>query len=197
MNGVSVYLGSQRGKESLIERMLFAYAFFVLKQEWYTFCSANIWNYSSTWGTNYKIMPLARSLDGGPLPPSVYLGRHWRHSHDKCSQAFPLHFCTLQAIKNWTVGRPGNEATRYILQATVFLNTFRSQHVRRSDFLLYILRSYLHPQNTTHTNKYLGISECMKAMYLVWAHERCSFAHNSGYGINLYANVISHMCKTS
>ena len=36
MNGVSVYLGSQRGKESLIERILFAYAFFVLKQEWYT-----------------------------------------------------------------------------------------------------------------------------------------------------------------
>ena len=25
-------------------------------------------------------------------------------------QAFPLHFCILQAIKNWTAGRPGNEA---------------------------------------------------------------------------------------
>ena len=22
-----------------------------------------------------------------------------------------IHFCILQAIKNWTVGRPGNEAT--------------------------------------------------------------------------------------
>ena len=47
---------------------------------------------------------------GTPLPPSVYLGRHWHHSHDKCSQAFPLHFSILQAIRNWTVGRPGNEA---------------------------------------------------------------------------------------
>ena len=47
---------------------------------------------------------------GTPLPPSVYLGRHWHHSHDKCSQAFPLHFCKLQAIRNWTVGRPGKEA---------------------------------------------------------------------------------------
>ena len=26
-------------------------------------------------------------------------------------QAFPLRFCILQAIKNWTVGRPGNKAT--------------------------------------------------------------------------------------
>ena len=26
-------------------------------------------------------------------------------------QAFPLRFCILQAIKNWTVGGPGNEAT--------------------------------------------------------------------------------------
>ena len=31
----------------------------------------------------------------------------------KCSQAFPLRFCTLQAIKNWTVGRPGNKATAH------------------------------------------------------------------------------------
>ena len=34
-----------------------------------------------------------RSFDqGGPLPPSVYLGRHWRHSHEKMDQAFPLCF---------------------------------------------------------------------------------------------------------
>ena len=34
-----------------------------------------------------------------PLPPLSYLGRHQRHSHDKIYQAFPLHFCILQAIK--------------------------------------------------------------------------------------------------
>ena len=28
-----------------------------------------------------------------------------------CSQAFPLHFCILQVIKNWSWERPGNEAT--------------------------------------------------------------------------------------
>ena len=32
------------------------------------------------------------------------------HSCDKMDQVFPLQFCILQAIKNWTVGRPGNEA---------------------------------------------------------------------------------------
>ena len=41
--------------------------------------------------------PQAHSFDGGPLPPSVYLGRHWR-SRDKIYQAFPLHFCILQAL---------------------------------------------------------------------------------------------------
>ena len=46
-----------------------------------------------------------------PLPPSVYLGRHWCHSRGKIDQAFPICFCVLQAIKHWTVGRPGNEAT--------------------------------------------------------------------------------------
>ena len=44
---------------------------------------------------------------GDPSP----LGRHWRHSHDKMDQAFPLHFCILQVIKNWTVGMPGNKAS--------------------------------------------------------------------------------------
>ena len=28
-------------------------------------------------------------------------------------QAIPLHFCILQATKNWTVGRPGNEAKEW------------------------------------------------------------------------------------
>jgi len=54
-----------------------------------------------------------RPFDQGPLPLSVYLGRHWRHSCDKWYQAFPLRFCILQAIKNWMVGRPGKEAIGY------------------------------------------------------------------------------------
>ena len=31
--------------------------------------------------------------------------------HVKIHQAFSLRFCILQAIKNWSRGRPGNEAT--------------------------------------------------------------------------------------
>ena len=35
-----------------------------------------------------------------PTPPSVYLGRHWRHSHDKIDQAFLLlYFCILKRLK--------------------------------------------------------------------------------------------------
>ena len=59
----------------------------------------------SAWARNYKIRPLACSFDGDPPPPPPL----WHHSRDKWYQAFPLRFCILQAIKNWTVGRPGNE----------------------------------------------------------------------------------------
>ena len=45
-------------------------AFFVFNQERYAFHFANVRN-SSAWGRNYKIRPLARSFDGGPLPSSV------------------------------------------------------------------------------------------------------------------------------
>ena len=52
-------------------------------------------------------------FSGGPFPPSVYQGRHQRHSRDKIYQAFPLRFayCKQSKKKKWTVGRPGNEAT--------------------------------------------------------------------------------------
>ena len=43
--------------------------------------------------------PQARSFDWGPLPPSVYPGRHWHHSHDKIYQAYPLCFSILQRSK--------------------------------------------------------------------------------------------------
>ena len=32
-------------------------------------------------------------------------------AHDQISQAFPLHNCILQAIKDWRLKQPGNEAT--------------------------------------------------------------------------------------
>ena len=74
MNDVSVYLGRQLGEGSPITTH-FVHVFFV---SWYVFCFVNVRN-SSTWGRNYKIRPQARSFDGGLLPPSVYLGRHWHH----------------------------------------------------------------------------------------------------------------------
>ena len=116
MTSVST-LVDRGGEGSLIERTHFPDAFFVFNQERYTFHFANIRN-SSAWGRNYKISPLVRSFDRGPLPPSVYLGWHWCHSHDTWYQTFPLHFCILQVIKNWMVGRPGNEARQWMLRWT-------------------------------------------------------------------------------
>ena len=39
-------------------------------------------------------------LETPPPTSSVYLCRHWHHSHGKMDQA-PSMFCILQAIKNW------------------------------------------------------------------------------------------------
>ena len=110
MNDISVYLGWQRGggghqsKEQISHtRSLF----------WTTsgmFFALQMFEALALGAETCKIRLQAHSFDGGPLPPSVYLGRHWRHSCDKMDQAFPLCFCTLQAIKNWMVRRPGNEA---------------------------------------------------------------------------------------
>ena len=94
----SVYLDTQGGEGVPDQRTHFTDALFVLNQEQYGFHFANVWN-SSTWGRNYKIRPLAHSFDGGLPSLSVYLGRHWRHSHDKMDQAFLLRFCILEAIK--------------------------------------------------------------------------------------------------
>ena len=58
--------------------------------------------------------PEAHFFNRGPLPLSVYLGRQ---TCDKMDQAFSLNFCILQVIKNWTVGRPGNEAKIFFLFA--------------------------------------------------------------------------------
>ena len=35
-------------------------------------------------------------------------------------QAMDAKQCILQAIKNWTVGRPGNEASQPVLSASIF-----------------------------------------------------------------------------
>ena len=72
MNDVSVYLGRQRGAGVPNH---FVHAFFVLNQEQYVFHFANVYR-SSAWGRNYKMRPQARLFNGGPLLPSVYLGRH-------------------------------------------------------------------------------------------------------------------------
>ena len=83
---------------------VFVYVFFILNQEQYVFCFMNVWNFSA-WGRNYEKRPQARFFNWRPLPTSVYLGKHQCHSHDKMGQGFPLRFCILQVIKNWTVGR--------------------------------------------------------------------------------------------
>ena len=80
-----------------------------------------------------QIRSQARSFDGGSLLLSVYLGGHGSHPHDKMDQAFPLRFFILQVIKNWTVGRPGNE-TSCLTLTTEYSLTNSYQSLRASNF---------------------------------------------------------------
>ena len=60
---------------------------------------------------NEERMHEMRSFDG---PPSVYLDRLTVDTDViQMDQAFPLHFCILQA--RGMVGRPGNEVTKEVL----------------------------------------------------------------------------------
>ena len=54
---------------------------------------------------------------------TIYLDKYWRHSHviDKMDQAFPLHCCILQVIKNLTMGRPGGTRLQNSPIVPVFL----------------------------------------------------------------------------
>ena len=94
---------------SLIERTHFVHAFFILNYEWYIFHFTNVQNFT-TWGRNYKIRPQACFFNRGLRPPSIILGRHNILHVIKWTKPSSFVFCILQMIKNWTVGRPGNEA---------------------------------------------------------------------------------------
>ena len=62
--------------------------------------------------------------------PSVYLGDTDFIYAKKNGPDLPLPFCILQAIKNWTVGRPENQASvrplRCILMETSLSRLYRS-----------------------------------------------------------------------
>ena len=49
--------------------------------------------------TEHSTMKSSTLFQCGPLPPSVNIASTWHHSHDKCSQAFPI-FATLLLLQN-------------------------------------------------------------------------------------------------
>ena len=127
VNDVSVYLGRQRGggvprrKNEL--------------EAWScSFCPKR-WSFEHSWserrtalGSKQKTHARNASFRS-VTPPPVCLHRHWHHSCDKWYQAFPLRFCILQAIKNWTVGRPGNEASTATLSQEKWERVWWFSHI--------------------------------------------------------------------
>ena len=102
VNDVSVYLGRRGGGPRLKERISHTRSLF--------------WTKSSTFFASwtFKTQALGTETTASSLffrsgtPPSLCL--HWRLSCDRMAQAILLRFCILQVMKNWMVGRPGNEA---------------------------------------------------------------------------------------
>ena len=70
---ISVYLGRQRGRRVPNQKNAFHAHTLCFEPGAVHFSFSNVRN-SSVWGTNYKISLQAHSFNGGPLPPSVYLG---------------------------------------------------------------------------------------------------------------------------
>ena len=67
-----------------------------------------------------SMMKSSTLFECGPLPPYVHLLSTRCHSHDRCSQAFPIFrrssafvYYTELKPKNTKRGRPGNEASMY------------------------------------------------------------------------------------
>ena len=81
-----------------------------LKQEQYVFHFANVQKLQCLEQKLhlYKIRP--EVCQSGTIPASVCPGRQNVIHVIKWTRPSHLHFCILQAIKNWTVGRPGNKA---------------------------------------------------------------------------------------
>ena len=111
VSDVNVYLGRQKKGGTLNHKSAFeaflAVSMRVLKFQ--TFVKQKVITHCTerrthAWNTHFhsRILP----------SPSSYLGRYWRHSHDKMGQAFPICFSILQAIKSGCWGRPGNKAVK-------------------------------------------------------------------------------------
>ena len=105
VNDVSVYLGGQGDEEGcLIKRACFVYVLFVLNQEWYIFCLQTFKTPALGKETTRKGLNIVLSIGTPPPPPSVYLGRHWRHSCKKMDQAFPSFYyvyCKQSKTGRW------------------------------------------------------------------------------------------------
>ena len=91
---------------------------FLTDQAEYSWSCERLGSCLATEHSMMKSSTLFYEFECGPLPPYVHLASTWRHSRDKCSQAFPVFRalpppCIIlnanRRTKKW--GRPGNEAT--------------------------------------------------------------------------------------
>lgn len=92
-------------------------------------CFTNVWNFNTQIDVTKKPSNVFFHLRAPPpfvcLPwVDTTLGRHY-HSLDECSQAFPLHLCTLQAIKNWMMRRHGNKAVGFLAVFSFTIQAYR------------------------------------------------------------------------
>ena len=102
MNDISVYLGRQRGEGSPIEKLSLRPYLVVSAPSAGVSNVCEVKNVPLLVQNEEHMHECVLSIRDPHLPRQVKC-----HSCDKMDQAFPFCFCILQAIKNWTVGRPG------------------------------------------------------------------------------------------
>ena len=94
------------------------------------------WHYTETIYIKLELLPPKKALrtrprmdvckvcklqQSGTAPLMSTLTSTWCYAHDSFSQAFPLHFCLLQVIKNWRREWPWNVA-KWLLLLTWKIN---------------------------------------------------------------------------
>ena len=98
MNDINVYLGGQKGRVPLQKEWAWALFFQCLSKCWISEL-LQMENLDVCYRTKMN-----KFWGGLGIPSlSVYLGRHWHHSHDRNDQAFSLHFvyCKQSKTELW------------------------------------------------------------------------------------------------
>ena len=96
---------------------------------------------------------------------------HWCHSRGEIHQAFPLHFCILQAIKNWIVGRPGDKGRKAVQWKSLTLDNQLWNQLHCRLLHSWIIASYVDCTSWQDTVWWTKLNSWVHYQNVVWTNE--------------------------